>query len=171
MDARRMATAPGQLAARGVNPKSSAPQARYTPVRRAKAVKGDTAEPARMTGGGGGEGINRRACQDDGERSLRHQQSFQGAILPRFLDAGIESGKRHAQVIEKREAHQRERKVIAAAGHRAGEFRTFDEARQIVKRGHAEKSFESFQQQRSAIAAGDREIAREEGGNLPQSAP
>jgi hypothetical protein len=60
---------------------------------------------------------------------LRDEKRLERAILARAFDAGIERVNRDAEVIEEREADQREREIASALRQHAIELRAFDEAR------------------------------------------
>src|SRR5271154_2363486 len=85
------------------------------------------------------EWINCRARENHWYRSLRDQQRLQRAVLSRLLKAGIESGHRNAQVIEKREPNEREREITLPCGKSALQLRTIYETRKVEESRHAEK--------------------------------
>src|SRR5579859_2291984 len=101
------------------------------------------------------EGINSRAGQHHGQRSLSDKQMFERARVPRFLETAVKSIDGGVEIIQKNETDQREGKVTFVLWKGVLKLRAVYEARHIEKHGNAEQRFDSIKQKNGAVGAGD----------------
>ena len=105
-----------------------------------------------------------------GKRRLGDEKRFEGAVLARLFQAGIECGHGDAEIVEERKPYEREGEVTSSGGQGALQLRAIHKTRKVKERRHAEKLFDGLRHESQAIAARDQEVAPEECGNFAERA-
>src|SRR6267142_3306573 len=117
---------------------------------------------------GCGEWIERRASENRGERGLRDEQVLERAGVAGLFEATVKRIESGAQIVEKNETDESERKVAAALRERLAKFRTVHETGDVIKHSRTEKGLNDFHDERAVIGLRNVKIATEEKPDFTQ---
>ena len=108
------------------------------------------------------ERIERGTGEDGWKRSLRDEQMFERAGVPRFFEAAVERIEGGIQVIEKDKTDESKGEVAATLREHLAKFGAVHEASDVIEHRSAKKGLDDFHNERAAIGLRDIDVATEE---------